>query len=108
MIQKEYILENAVINSIKEHLDFQSIDKNTDTLLVALSGGADSVCLLRCLNMLGYQILAAHVNYRLRGKDSKDDESFCKNLCVELHIPIHILSIDAKAEKKSERAQLKK
>lgn len=65
--------------------------KNGDKVLVALSGGADSVCLLNILNDLkeiyGIKIYAAHLNHMLRGEDADGDEQFAKDLCKQLNIP---------------------
>ena len=49
--------------------------------LVALSGGADSVCLLLLLLRLGYRVEAMHCNFHLRGEESDRDEAFVKSLC---------------------------
>ncbi|WP_314815557.1 tRNA lysidine(34) synthetase TilS [Hoylesella nanceiensis] len=62
--------------------------------LVALSGGADSVALLWALKKLGYNIEAAHCNFHLRGKESDRDEDFCKNLCRELDVKLHLAHFD--------------
>ena len=67
-------------------------------LLVALSGGPDSVALLlaardwaaRTNRPLG----AAHLNHRLRGADSEADESFCRDLCARLGIRLHLHAED--------------
>lgn len=68
---------------------------------VALSGGADSVSLLRALlesaNSLGITLRACHLNHGLRGEESDRDEEFCKLLCEKLRIPIHTKRIDVKA-----------
>jgi tRNA(Ile)-lysidine synthase len=61
---------------------------------VALSGGADSVALLRILCDLGYHIEAAHCNFHLRGEESDRDEQFVKNLCNTLHVPLHLIHFD--------------
>jgi len=50
-------------------------------LLVALSGGADSVCLLLALRELGFEVEALHCNFELRGIESDGDEAFCRRLC---------------------------
>lgn len=61
-----------------------------DRVLIALSGGPDSVFLLLLLhkyrNKLKIEIGAAHVNHMLRGKDADTDELFCRELCDDLHI----------------------
>ena len=62
--------------------------------LVALSGGADSVCLLRCLKTLGYRLEAIHCNFRLRSEESDRDELFCQELCRKLDIPLHLAHFD--------------
>lgn len=49
--------------------------------VVALSGGPDSVALLRVLVSLGYTVHAAHCNFHLRGEESNRDEKFCETLC---------------------------
>ena len=51
-----------------------------ERVLVALSGGADSVALLCVLQELGYRLEAAHCNFHLRGEESERDEQFCVNL----------------------------
>lgn len=64
--------------------------------IVALSGGADSVCLLRTMMALGYDVDAAHCNFRLRGEESDRDEDFCITLCHKQGIPIHITHFDTR------------
>ncbi len=61
-----------------------------DRVLVAVSGGADSVCLLHILNSLkndlGFEIACAHVNHGLRGEAADRDERYVKKLCKSLGI----------------------
>ncbi|MCL2843205.1 MAG: tRNA lysidine(34) synthetase TilS [Oscillospiraceae bacterium] len=65
-----------------------------DRVLVALSGGADSVCLLRVLlyvqDILGLQVAAAHYNHRLRGDASEQDEQFVRACCRALAVPLTV------------------
>ena len=65
-------------------------------ILVALSGGADSVCLLMAMKRLGYAIEAIHCNFHLRGAESDRDEEFCKSLCEREQIPFHTVHFDTK------------
>ena len=62
--------------------------------IVALSGGADSVCLLLVLQRLGYDVEAAHCNFRLRGEEADRDEQFCIQLCKKHNIRIHLVHFD--------------
>ena len=62
--------------------------------LVALSGGADSVALLRVLLALNYRVEAVHCNFRLRGDESDRDEQFVKNLCQSHSVPLHLIHFD--------------
>lgn len=64
--------------------------------LVALSGGADSVALLRLLLSQNYKLEAVHCNFHLRGEESDRDESFCKELCDNLKVPLHLAHFDTK------------
>ena len=67
-------------------------------VLVALSGGADSVALLRILLSLGYVCEAAHCNFCLRGTESERDEDFVRQLCQEQTVPLHVIHFDTIGE----------
>lgn len=62
----------------------------SDTVTVALSGGADSVSLLRVMieGKFFPNVRACHLNHGLRGGESDADEEFCRNLCGKLGIPV--------------------
>lgn len=70
-----------------------------DGVLVALSGGADSVALLLELHKLQkngriLRVEAAHLNHAIRKGDADADEAFCAELCERLDIPLHAERID--------------
>ncbi len=65
-------------------------------LLVASSGGIDSMVLTDLLSKLDYQITLAHCNFHLRGKESDLDEAFVIQTAKSLQIPHHIISFDTK------------
>ena len=64
--------------------------------IVALSGGADSVSLLLLLKNAGFNVHAAHCNFRLRGAESDRDEVFCEQLCADKNIPFHRAHFDTR------------
>ncbi len=72
-----------------------------DTVVVGLSGGADSVALLSVLVNLGYKCLAAHCNFHLRGEESDRDEQFCEALCTRLGVELVRVDFDVAARMKS-------
>jgi len=67
-----------------------------DKILIAVSGGADSVVLLHLLHKVGYKIALAHCNFNLRGEESDNDEKFVKNLCSKYNIKSHFISFNTK------------
>lgn len=82
-------------------LDFESKIKknigNYKSFLVTLSGGADSVSLLHCLNRLGLSCIVAHCNFHLRGEESNRDEKFAVKLCKKLGVEIHVRHFDVES-----------
>ncbi len=83
---------NKVRNTISEY----RLLSHSESVLVGLSGGADSVALLACLKELGYNVSAMHINHNLRGSESDRDEQFCVELCKNLGIPLTVKSVDVK------------
>lgn len=63
---------------------------------VALSGGADSVCLLLKLLEQGEQVTALHCNFHLRGEESVRDEHFCRSLCERVNVDIKVKDFDTR------------
>lgn len=64
------------------------------SVIVALSGGADSVALFRILSELGYQLKAVHCNFHLRGAESDRDELFVRELCDAHKIDLEVVHFD--------------
>ena len=85
-----------VVQYIERHKLFSPDDK----ILVALSGGADSVALLRLLLSLGYTCEAAHCNFHLRGAESDRDEHFVRQLCLEHRVTLHTVHFNTEREAK--------
>lgn len=72
-----------------------------DTVLAALSGGADSMALLHVLYELkeeyNINIIAAHFNHGIRGEEAKRDEEFCVEVCKALGVSLFVGSADIPA-----------
>lgn len=74
---------------IREHLA-----EPTQPILVATSGGADSVALLVALSLLGYKVSAVHCNFSLRAEESDGDEAYVRELSEQLKIPFYTKRFD--------------
>ena len=83
-----------VLNTINKHGLIQKGDK----IVVGLSGGPDSVCLLHILNRLkkewDLEIYAAHLNHQIRGLEAQKDAFYVSKLCEEMGITFFIKSIN--------------
>lgn len=77
----------------------QACDVSNSHMLVALSGGPDSVALLRGLvqvrDEFALQLYVGHVNHRLRGMESDNDAQWVRELCDEFALPCHVETVDA-------------
>ncbi|MBQ8057887.1 MAG: tRNA lysidine(34) synthetase TilS [Ruminococcus sp.] len=69
-----------------------------DKVVVALSGGADSVALMHFLNsqkeILGITLYACHLNHNIRGEEAQRDEQFVRDLCEKMGIELFVKSVD--------------
>lgn len=87
-------MNNLVLSAIEKY----KMLSDGDSVIVALSGGADSVSLLDVLcsfkEKYNLNIYAAHLNHNLRGEEAERDENFCKILCHNYGIELFIKSID--------------
>ena len=73
-------------------------------VLVAVSGGADSVALLDVLLRAGYICIAAHCNFHLRGAESDRDEAFVRELCQQWNVPLEVTHFDTLSYARSHNA----
>ena len=84
-------MRERVWNYIKEY----GLLEPGDRVVAALSGGADSVCLLSVLKELGlYELRALHVHHGLRGEEADRDADFVRELCEKLQVPFEIVYYD--------------
>jgi len=92
------------IASISDYINRYALISNGDAVLVCVSGGADSVCLLNILYRLRAQydmrLYVCHVNHMLRDT-SDDDAKFVKQLAAQLNLPFECLAVDVAGMAKS-------
>ncbi|GAA5029332.1 tRNA(Ile)-lysidine synthase [Marivirga lumbricoides] len=78
-------------------LDFISKEKlfsKQSKLLLAISGGVDSVVLAHLLFKTGYSFALAHMNFQLRGEDSEKDQAFVEKLAEKYSVDCHIRKVE--------------
>ena len=98
-----FVIENVLANFKKEH---QILDECM--LIVAVSGGCDSMSLLHALHKIHSNIIVAHVNYKLRGIDSERDAELVKQVANYYKLPFKCLVIDLKSELKQNGGNLQR
>ena len=85
--------QNILDTIVSNHLIEQG-----DAVVVGVSGGPDSICLLHVLHALsgrlGIRLHAVHINHMLRAEEAQADEAFTAELCTELGIPLSVLHVD--------------
>lgn len=79
---------------IKRYIEQNKLFDYDAKLVVGLSGGADSMALLDVLIRLGYNCLAAHCNFHLRGSESDQDAVFVTQWCAERNIKLVSIDFD--------------
>lgn len=90
-------MKEKVLNTIKKY----KLIENGDRLVLGVSGGPDSISMLKILNdirndknlHMKFDIIAAHVNHMIR-EEAKDDEEFVKEFCERINVPFYSKSID--------------
>ena len=78
-----------VLEKVRIFIRQHHLLQDESRVVVGLSGGSDSVCLAHILDKLGYEVVAAHCNFHLRGEESMRDEQFVVSLCQQMGWNLH-------------------
>jgi len=81
-------------NRFETHIKQKNLFCKEDLLIIAVSGGADSMVLTELCRQAGYSIVLAHCNFKLRGEESMRDQQFVKSYAENNHIPFYTVSFD--------------
>ncbi len=104
-----------MLDSITAYIEQYGLFPEQGTIIVAVSGGADSLCMLHCLHRLcgaadkrypHVQLHVAHLNHQLRGAASDEDAAYVAQLAQDWGLPITIGVIDVPALARAERQSL--
>ena len=98
-------MKKKIIQAIADHRLFDE----GDTVVVAVSGGADSVALLHVLasmDVLRLKLVVAHLNHMLRGVESDDDENFVRELAARYGLPAEFAAVEVKGVSREKKLSL--
>jgi tRNA(Ile)-lysidine synthase len=87
--------KHTMLNKVKNTIEKFNMIESNDKILVAVSGGPDSISLLNILYELKYNICVAHINHGLR-ENANIDEEYVLNFCKERNIPSFIKKVNLK------------
>ena len=87
-----------IIDKVRSTIEKHDLIQKGDKIVLGLSGGPDSVCLLHILKLLkselNIEIYAAHLNHQIRGLEAQKDAMYVSKLCDDLGIIYFVKSID--------------
>lgn len=85
------------IQNFKDFISHNSLFAATDKILLAVSGGKDSVLMTHLFKLAGFDFGIAHCNFNLRGDESQRDESFVRMLANSLEVPLYVTQFKTKS-----------
>ncbi|MBT1697989.1 tRNA lysidine(34) synthetase TilS [Fulvivirgaceae bacterium PWU4] len=86
-----------MVEQLLNHIHRHELCKTTDKILLAVSGGIDSMVMLHLFRQAGFDVGVAHCNFQLRGDDSLADEALVAQECATLGVPFHHKRFDTGA-----------
>ena len=92
-----------MLRRVSSYISQQGLLRDGGRVLVCVSGGADSVGMLDVLLRAGYDCVAAHCNFHLRGEESRRDEAFVRELCTKMGVRLLVQEFDTMAYAKAHR-----
>ncbi len=91
-----------MIEQVRSYIDQYQMIQKGDTIILGISGGADSVCLLFVLQELQqeleFDLIGVHVNHNLRGADAMSDQQYVVQLCENREVTCIVVDVDVKSE----------
>lgn len=93
-------------NIVNQYISNEALFAPTHRILVAVSGGVDSMVMLHLLHRSGYQLGVAHCNFKLRGTESDQDEKFVSEAAHALNLPFHSNTFETAAYARQQRISI--
>lgn len=100
-------IRKYMLNNVKDYIKKHQMLQQNDRVILGISGGADSVCLLFVLLELrkeyNLELVGVHVNHNFRGEEALRDQRYVEEICKKYEVPLTIVSVDV-----SQRAKIEK
>jgi tRNA(Ile)-lysidine synthase len=96
----------SLINQFISYISKENLFSPKDKLLLAVSGGVDSVVLCELCKQAGYDFIIAHCNFKLRGAESERDKNFVQQLATKYKVPFHLNEFDTTAYAASKKLSI--
>lgn len=85
------------LQNFKAFIGQHGLFTGKDKVLLAISGGKDSVLMAQLFKLLGGDFGIAHCNFNLRAEESQRDEDFVRQLSLQLRVPFHLTHFNTRA-----------
>jgi len=95
-----------MIQSFQSYLKKEKLIKSSDTVLLTVSGGVDSVVLCELFQQSKIKFAIAHCNFQLRGKESEGDELFVEALAEKYNVPFHTIAFETSSYAKKHKLSI--
>jgi tRNA(Ile)-lysidine synthase len=106
----ESYMNNSIIDKVLNTIKCNNLIDKGETVIVGISGGPDSVCLVHVLKNISSQynlnIIAVHINHMLRGEEANLDEDYAREFCRKLGVEFYSDRIDVKGISKKESVSI--
>jgi tRNA(Ile)-lysidine synthase len=87
----------SMLQQFLNHIKINDLCLESDRILLAVSGGLDSMVMLQLFKEAGFNVGVAHCNFQLRGDESEGDAQFVELTCRQLQIPFYLKQINTES-----------
>ena len=97
-----------LLHQFNQFIQQHSLFQKNDRLLVAVSGGVDSIVLCELCHLSGFDFEIAHCNFQLRAEESNKDEAFVKELADKYGVAFFVQKFDTEKYAEENKLSIRK